>query len=409
MSKSHSMIYKYLITALIACSLCYLFPYTHDDWAWGSIIGIRRLASWFDNYNGRYIGNLIVLALTRSRLLRAAVMGITFTGIIYCVERIAQRRWAYTAALLGLLLLPRLVFIQTVVWTSGFANYTASAFLTLIFFVYLNEHQPDETCSMSFVTGILLAVLGVCNTLIVEHLTFYHVVISVCLFFYSIRINKRIRTDYLIYMISCISGAAYMFSNSVFHSIVSNPRSYYHIASGGFVYQALKNYFGMIYHEGYFNNHFINIMLFAECFMLFRQYKKSQPRRELLTKANICLIIMTVFLICSLTSFVLFGYSYIDYDHLPKVGIEGCISFIGLIAAIVLTLIITYKDGINKKLAFLWFSFIVMIAPLFEVLTADLRTSLGGFTWYRDGGKTVPVRRRFWYPTLSKSAIILYN
>ena len=51
----------------------------------------------------------------------------------------------------------------------------------------------------------------------------------------------------------------------------------------------------------------------------------------------------------------------------------------------------------------------IIYAILPQMLTADLRTSLGGFTWYRDGGKTVPVRRRFWYPTLSKSAIILYN
>ena len=29
--------------------LCYLFPYTGDDWAWGSTIGLDRLNSFFDN------------------------------------------------------------------------------------------------------------------------------------------------------------------------------------------------------------------------------------------------------------------------------------------------------------------------------------------------------------------------
>lgn len=367
MAKNHQVIYKYLITALVACALCFLFPYTHDDWAWGSVMGLRRLANWFDNYNGRYLGNFIVLALTRSRMLRAVVMSITFTGIMYCIERITRRRWAYTIALLGLLLLPRYIFIQTVVWTSGFANYSTSAFLTLIFLVYLNEHKPDESCSVSFMTGVFLAVLGVCNTLIVEHMTFFHVVLSVFLFIYGIRTTRRIRKDYLIYMIGCVAGAVCMFSNSVFHTIVSNPNSYYHIASGGIVYQALKNYFGMIYHEGFYNNHFVNIMLCAASFLLYRQYKKNQPRKDLLSKVSICMIIMTVCLICSLITFVLYGYSYIDYDHLPKVGIEGCLSFVSLFAAIALTLITTYKDGLNKKLVFLWLSFIVMIAPLFAV------------------------------------------
>lgn len=367
MSKSHSVILKYLLTAMIACALCYLFPYTGDDWAWGSAIGLKRLASWFEGYNGRYISNLIVLALTRSRILRAIVMSITFTGIIYCVERITQRSWAFTMGLLGFLLLPRLIFRQTVSWTSGFANYSTSALLTLIYFVYLNEHQPEESCTCSFVTGLFLAILGICNTLIIEFLTVYHVVMSVSLFFISFKINKKIRTDYLIYMICCISGAAYMFSNSVFHEITVNPNGYFHVAEKGMIYQGLKNYFGMIYHQGFFNNWFINITLYSVCFLLFSQFKKTHPEYTKMRVLNTCMIIMSVFLIWSLITLILCGYSYIDYDHLPKVGLEGGITFINLIATSVITLFTTYKDGLNKKIAFLWISFILMIAPLFEV------------------------------------------
>lgn len=253
--KSCSNVCKYLIAAVVLCALCFLFPYTQDDWAWGSAIGLRRLAKWFENYNGRYLGNLIVLALTRSRVLRAAVMGIAITGIIYCIERITQKRWAFTSALLGFLFMPRLITLQAVVWTSGFSNYVTSAFLTLVFFVYLNEHRPEENCRVSFMTCIFLAVLGLCNTLIVEHLTVFHVIISVFLFVYSYRILKKIRTDYLIYMFGTITGAFYMLSNSAYHFMDSNPDGYTHVASDGLVLRALKNYFGMIYHEGYYNNH----------------------------------------------------------------------------------------------------------------------------------------------------------
>lgn len=31
--------------------LIYLFPFSEDDWAWGSQIGLDRLANNFDNYN----------------------------------------------------------------------------------------------------------------------------------------------------------------------------------------------------------------------------------------------------------------------------------------------------------------------------------------------------------------------
>ena len=57
----------------VLCALCFLYPYTGDDWAWGSSIGIERLNTWFDNYSGRYFGNLIVLALTRSNILKTIV------------------------------------------------------------------------------------------------------------------------------------------------------------------------------------------------------------------------------------------------------------------------------------------------------------------------------------------------
>ena len=59
----------YIVLFLILFLLCFLFPYTGDDWAWGGQLGIDRLSSWFENYNGRYLGNLIVLILTRSNLL----------------------------------------------------------------------------------------------------------------------------------------------------------------------------------------------------------------------------------------------------------------------------------------------------------------------------------------------------
>ena len=379
MPKFHSMIDKYVLTALIASSLCYLFPYTWDDWAWGSAIGLRRLAVWFDDYNGRYVGNLIVLVLTRFRMLRAIAMSFTFTGTVYCVERITQRRWAFTVGLVGLLLIPRFVFRQAVSWISGFANYSTSAFLTLVYFVYLNEHQPDKECSCSVMTGIFLAVLGICNTLIVEHLTVYHVIISVCLFLYSTKINNKIRTDYLIYMISCIAGAVYMFSNSIFQSIISDPTTYYHIAEGGAVYLALKNYFGMIYHQGYYHNWFVNIVLYVTCFLLFNQLKKNYPRHPKMHVLTICIIIMSVFLISSLLVLILCGYSYIDYDHLLKVGLEGVITFINLIATVTVTLMTTYRRGINKRIAFLWISFVLMIAPLFEVSPIGSRCFIASY------------------------------
>ena len=55
---------RYGICFVLISALCWLFPYTGDDWAWGSQIGIDRLNSWFANYNGRYLGNIFVNIFT---------------------------------------------------------------------------------------------------------------------------------------------------------------------------------------------------------------------------------------------------------------------------------------------------------------------------------------------------------
>lgn len=69
--------------------------YTGDDWAWGSQIGLDRLHTWFDNYSGRYVGNLIVLALTRSNMLKSLAMTAAITGIIFLLERLIKERWSF--------------------------------------------------------------------------------------------------------------------------------------------------------------------------------------------------------------------------------------------------------------------------------------------------------------------------
>ena len=52
MKEKKMMWIRYAICFGVVAVLCYLFPYTGDDWAWGSQIGIDRLNQWFENYNG---------------------------------------------------------------------------------------------------------------------------------------------------------------------------------------------------------------------------------------------------------------------------------------------------------------------------------------------------------------------
>ena len=59
------------------------FPYSGDDWAWGSSIGLDRLSVFFKDYNGRYVGNLLVLVLTRLKIFDIIFMSFIILGIVY--------------------------------------------------------------------------------------------------------------------------------------------------------------------------------------------------------------------------------------------------------------------------------------------------------------------------------------
>lgn len=120
---------KYAICFVTMFALSWLFPYTGDDWAWGSQIGLDRLHTWFDNYSGRYVGNLIVLALTRSNLLKSLAMAVAITGIILLLERLIKERWSFYVSIVLLICLPKAILRQAVVWTAGFSNYVTSIFL----------------------------------------------------------------------------------------------------------------------------------------------------------------------------------------------------------------------------------------------------------------------------------------
>lgn len=85
-------VFAYGAVFVILFFLCMLFPYTGDDWNWGSQIGLDKLAEWFDNYSGRYFGNLIVIALTRSNMLKSFTMSFCLTGIIVLLNKLTGRQ-----------------------------------------------------------------------------------------------------------------------------------------------------------------------------------------------------------------------------------------------------------------------------------------------------------------------------
>lgn len=360
--------YRYLICFIVLAALCWLFPYTGDDWAWGSSIGIDRLNTWFENYSGRYAGNLIVLVLTRSNILKTLTMAFCLTGIIYCIERLIREKWAFYLSCLLLVFLPRAVFRQAVVWTAGFSNYVTSIFLTLIYIVYIyrifEEEEQERRLKQEFLPCIPLFVLGVVNTLIVEHLTLYNVALGFFVLLFVFVKYRKIYVQHVFYFAGAVCGTCYMFSNSVYHSIQASEDGYRSVAQGGIVKQALNSYFNVIYEELYMNNLWLNLILLAVCILLYKKIKGKMENEMQQKTMQVCLGIMLCYAMYALFSVVGLGEAA---KQQALMYLEGIGTIVCAVSVILFGIMVGLQCGRFWKILFVMGSIVCIAAPLFVV------------------------------------------
>lgn len=362
---------QFIITFFIVLFLLlitYLFPYTGDDWAWGSQFGLDQIASWFKNYNGRYAGNIIVTILTRSRLLRSIIMTLTILSIIYLIKNIVNKKKEnlFYIALALFLTLPRPIFRQAIVWTSGFTNYAISIALTLIY-IYINKDiltKNKENKSIKFCISIFI--LAFCSALFIENLTIYNIILSGSIIVFSQIKYKKISNINISYLSGAIIGAITMFSNSAYYNIAKNNDFYRTIPNGlsQKLLTALKNYFEVIQLEMIFNNIFINILITLLLTKLVYKFLRNSNNKKLkditlvLVGINISSLLYTLIVTVNPTWSILLNYT---------IYFNGVISAVYFLSIIIITIITIQNKNIKTKLLFYLTSIVIMTIPLLFV------------------------------------------
>ena len=358
---------RYLIVFALLVVLCWMFPYTGDDWAWGSSMGIDRLNSLFEGYNGRYAGNLLVICLTRSNVLKSLVMAGCITGTIFCMEYFVEGETTFYLSVLVLLAMPRYLVRQSIVWTSGFTNYEVSIFLTLICLCILKRNYAAGDKGQQAKWAIIVFIVATISTLFVEHVTLYNVAISIILLFaYLLKMHKR-NAVLISYVIGSLAGCALMFSNSAYRNIAEGSDTYRQMVGSGVIGQAIKNYFKVIYKEAYFNNIALNFMLLTVCLIALITCLPDFMSRLEKAIGGFCAIIMVVFWVYSVYSRIVYGYEY-QYGEITKHTVaEGILTAINVLATIILVLLISYRRGTFIKTGFWVLSAILVTGPIFFV------------------------------------------
>lgn len=364
--ENRRLIAAYALIFVVLLVLCYLFPYSGDDWAWGSELGIKRLNNWFEGYSGRYFGNLIVLALTRSNVLKAFTMSTVLTGTVAILNKMTGNNalglWTSTALLA---LMPVTLLRQAVVWTSGFANYSTSIFLTLIYIYEIRDIFTQKPKN-SPAKAIPLLVLGFGNALIVEHLTMYNIALGLGVIGFVLIKYKKIIIQHIAYFVGVIGGTVLMFSNSVYHKVADGEDNYRTFAGADIISRMKENFAQTIMTSGFANNRLLVTAIAAVCLLVLVKHTKNAGKIQ---KALAVLFYLPIALYAPF-SYFFGGCAFIlNGKPLPKMlMLVTALATVVYAASIFFFVIVLSIKADNKlKLLFIVGSAYVMIAPLLVV------------------------------------------
>lgn len=368
--------------------LSYYFPYSNDDWVWGSKIGIERFENGFKDYNGRYLGNTLVLVLTRSNLLKSLFMTITYFGIGYLIKKIVNKNnnGIMIFSILMLFLINRCVFRETIVNTSGFINYSFNMFLVLIFIAYIKDVFKKVNFKEKWYNLILLFLLGLSSTLFMEHITTYLLALCIALCVYSYIKYKKIPKSYLIYFTGVIIGSIIMFSNGAYMHVVKGDDFYRTVTTKqSMIVTMARNYFNKIQNNAFSLNLITNLVVSILMIILTCKFidnnKISKWKKYFLELLNLISIFYSVFLIVG---------NYFDFDIVTGSShyFVGFMTAIYCLALLLIILLIFFdkKNYFDKvvgyKLLFYMGSVVTVLAPLLVLTPVGHRCSLPALIFY---------------------------
>ena len=353
--KKKMMLFLFLFLSLFLIS--YFFPYVNDDWVWGSERGIIRFKEHFAGFNGRYLGNLLVLLLTRSRILKAFIISAIFTLISYILDLIFNSSnnaiITYIIMLINLLL-PISLFQEVFSWTSGFCNYVPPMLLMLIYFFSIKKDKK----SLLFRFPPFALILGISISLFIEHITVFCVALAVIKVFFALRKKVKLKKWEPLYFSGNVLGSIIMFSNSAYFNILKGNDFYRSVPKENFIAEIISKYFSIIY-SSLISNNILILLIIGVCFSVLYRHKVYNNRHQ--KKAVYYSLFFTIY---SLVSLLIDKNS--EYDVLI-IYIDGILCFLYIVSFIYLTFTLPKSFKSKKRLICIIISIFVLLIPLLFV------------------------------------------
>ncbi|MGL6104543.1 DUF6056 family protein [Romboutsia sp.] len=285
-------------------------PYSHDDWQWGSSLKWDLMINGFANYNGRYLGNLFEILITRSVLAKNIIMAIGMISVIGVVYKFATREVKskdktaiFLLVAILCLALPRELFRQTYSWIAAFINFIPPVILIVLYLLvvqYIFDEKvegivkPKESVWMI----LLMIPLGISTQLFSEHTTVYTVALAAFIVFYSFVKYKKLSPLQVVYLVSTIIGALIMFSNGAYSNAANNTDGYKEISYS--IMSIVDLYVSQMSDTLFLNNWLLNTVLIVICLIILLCKINNNRDRVNMFVANLQMFILSTYMVYGL-------------------------------------------------------------------------------------------------------------
>ena len=325
-------------------------PYCHDEWKWGSEERIRLMRQGFPNYNGRYLGNLLALIITRSIPAKAVII----SGGLLCLLHVTRKNlfsngkmpdgktgvFLTLLSVFLLLALPRSLFAQSYGWPAAFVNFVPPVILFLLYFNWTEPVYSDGVMQPSGIRNVLSVPLGIGTQLFCEHVTLFALAYSVWILLAAAFRRQKIRLWNVLYTVSCAVGTVLMFSNGAYKRAAGSADTYKNIAFsvGSMIRRFYEEIAGPLFLENYLLNILLSVvlivwiirkneksvlsveMIFVLCsYSLYSFWHKMYPAWIFVTNEDVNHILELTFSLLFFFHVLLCIHKYVDSDR--KYGI----------------------------------------------------------------------------------------
>lgn len=225
----------YFIIFIIFGLIGLWMPLLGDDLHWGTYFGSNYFPQGiFLKYDGRYLGDLLVITITKIKPLAFIAYGTFMTLIIFLVQKIRDQIQApkslglVSSSLMAIVILltPSVIFKQILGWHAGFANYVPSVIFPL-FMLYLVLKNYDTEVHYYRTIVILIFLASIMAQFFAEHVTLLNCFNSVLIWiFLRKHFGKEFKKILNWILLGNIIGAFFMFINGAYLNVLFGKDSY---------------------------------------------------------------------------------------------------------------------------------------------------------------------------------------